>query len=277
MSHITETGRQRIAEIAGRYGLSQGAVEEMARAVARGGGTMAQFSIPELGGAGQWMAGGMTMVGDMFNTGLQATVVNLCGELSNAMMQEQFFAAPATGPGASSWWPAELGQPASVGGQNEVRYAYFPGARRIAFDTGRGPVILLDTLDHQIGGFSQQQSGIGGDPFAGVTFSSQYGQFAVSSLPRVGEPGAQAQPEPIVEPVVESVQESVAEPAPVADPAPAPVATPEAAPAPPAPSAGRADAGDILNLIERLAALRDAGALSEEEFSAKKTELLARL
>jgi predicted Zn-dependent peptidase len=34
---------------------------------------------------------------------------------------------------------------------------------------------------------------------------------------------------------------------------------------------------DILGTIERLAKLRDAGALTEEEFSAKKSELLSRL
>ena len=35
--------------------------------------------------------GGMTMVGDMFNNGLQATVSNLCGELSNAQANAAFF------------------------------------------------------------------------------------------------------------------------------------------------------------------------------------------
>ena len=61
MSDLTESGRQTVAEIAGRYGLSQQAVEQMARAVSAGGGSMAQFNIQELGGNGQWMAGGMTM------------------------------------------------------------------------------------------------------------------------------------------------------------------------------------------------------------------------
>jgi hypothetical protein len=36
-------------------------------AVSAGGGTLAQFDHAELGGSGQWMSGGMTMVGDMFN------------------------------------------------------------------------------------------------------------------------------------------------------------------------------------------------------------------
>jgi hypothetical protein len=35
--------------------------------------------------------------------------------------------------------------------------------------------------------------------------------------------------------------------------------------------------GDVFSSIERLAGLRDKGFISEEEFSAKKTELLKRL
>ncbi len=265
MTDLTESGRQLIADIAARYGLSQDAVEQMARAVSNGGGTMAQFNIPELGGGGQWMAGGMTMVGDMFNHGLKATVDGLCAELSNGMANAPFFKQPQTIAGAA-WWPADLGQPSSVGGQNQFRYAYFPQACRVALDPGNGaPVVLLDTLDHQIGGFSQQQSGYG-DPFGGVSFSSQYGQFALSSLPRIGAPAPE--PQPIPQPVQPEIQQ----------PAPAPVQPVAEAPAPaaqPAPAPAATD--DILGTIEKLAALRDAGALTEEEFSTKKMELLARL
>ena len=48
-------------------------------------GTMAQFDHRELGGAGQWMPSGMTMVGDMFNQGLKAKVDGLCSELSQIL------------------------------------------------------------------------------------------------------------------------------------------------------------------------------------------------
>jgi hypothetical protein len=44
------------------------------QAVVNGNGTMAQLGNWELGGNGQWMQGGMTMVGDMFNYGLKAKV-----------------------------------------------------------------------------------------------------------------------------------------------------------------------------------------------------------
>lgn len=275
MSDLTDYGRQMIAEIAGRYGLSQNAVEQMARAVAAGGGSMAQFNIQELGGNGQWMAGGMTMVGDMFNYGLQGTVSNLCGELSNAMANGSFFKRPQTLSG-SAWWPEELGQPSSVGGQNQTRYAYFPQACRIAFDPGNGqPVILLDTQNHQIGGFSQQQSGPG-DPFVGITFSSQFGQFALSSLPRVkasveDAAAPEAGPEPAVEAVF--VEEPPA-PQPV-EVQPAPVAPLQPQPSASAPST--ASAMDILAIIERLAALRDSGALTDDDYNQKKSELLGRL
>ena len=281
MSGITEAGRRAISEIALRYGLSEAAVEAMARAVANGGGGMAQFNIPELGGSGQWMSGGMTMVGDMFDHGLQARVSNLCGELSGAMSREIFFQAPPSpggGPGGGSggganWWPPELGSPAAAGGQNQIRYAYFPAASRVAFDLGDGSaVILFDSGDHQIGGFSQQQSGVGGDPFAGITFSSQFGQYALSSLPRAGG-GAEQTPPALPAP------DPAAPPEPASEPAPAPIAEAPAPAAPqtPAPAAISQDPREILATIERLAALRDAGALTEEEFTAKKAELLARI
>lgn len=255
MSNLIANGRTVIAELSRRYGLSQDAVEHMARAVSNGGGTMAQFNVPELGGSGQWMSGGMTMVGDMFNSGLQNMVSNLCGELSNAMASTLFFEQPSRAMGGSVW-PEWLGQPASSGGQNQSRYAYFPQARRLAFDHGDGrEIVLLDTGDHQIGGFSQQQSGYG-DPFGGISVSSQFGQFALSSFP-IARADAAAEPE-VFEPM---------QPAETFQPVPEPVINV-------APSMG---GEDILGTIGRLAQLRDVGALSEDEFASKKAELLGRL
>ena len=75
---LTDQGRQKIDELARRYGVSTDAVMTMLQAVVNGNGSMAQFSHPELGGGGQWMRGGMTMVGDMFNYGLKAKVDGLC-------------------------------------------------------------------------------------------------------------------------------------------------------------------------------------------------------
>lgn len=234
----------------------------MARAVARGGGTMAQFNVPELGGAGQWMAGGMTMVGDMFNAGLQGAVVSLCAELADGMSREPFFKAPISSS-ASAWWPKEFGAPSSVGGQNQMRYAYFPTARRVVVDRGDGgSFVVLDTLDHAIGGFSQQQGGAG-DPFHGVSFSSQHGQFSLAALPRVGEPAPAA-------PSDDTCAEPTASP-PVAAVLSRDQAAPHEQPPPQAPTS------DVLETLERLAKLRDNGVVTEEEFAEKKAELLKRL
>ena len=123
---LTPTGEAAVAELAERYRVSEGAVRALLDAVVRGGGAMAQFSHPDLGGSGQWMRGGMTMVCDMFNSGLQSTVSGICSELSAQLAggatlvsrPEQPAAGPGHGgPGSSgvggfggssgfSWWPA---------------------------------------------------------------------------------------------------------------------------------------------------------------------------
>jgi len=56
-----------IDEIAKRHGFSRAAAGEALRGVVAGRGTMAQFDHRELGGAGQWMRGGMIMLADMAN------------------------------------------------------------------------------------------------------------------------------------------------------------------------------------------------------------------
>ncbi len=78
-----------------------------------------------------------------------------------------------------NWWPAELGSPSATGSQNNVKYAYFANSHRLAVNTG-GECWVYDTLDHQIGGFSQQQGG-----GSSITFTSQYGTLNLSTLPVV--------------------------------------------------------------------------------------------
>jgi hypothetical protein len=153
------------------------------------------------------------------------------------------FVPPPAGS-SGHWWPADLGRPTSTGTQNDVRYAYFAQTRRLAIEVN-GRVTVYDTLDHQISGFSQQQSSGGS-----LTFSSQHGLVDVASLPVLSVDGV---------------------------PRHAAVATPTPSPAPQtvgAPSVGQAD---VFATIEKLAELRDKGILSEEEFATKKAELLARL
>lgn len=252
MQSLTPQGQQIVQELAQRYGCSTDAVLCLLNAVAQGNGTMAQFNHPELGGGGQWMQGGMTMVGDMFNYGLKSKVDGLCSELSRSLANQPMWAPPpppdpsAQGAGlfvanSGNWWPGELGFPGSSGAQNNIRYAIFPATRRLAIDLG-GQVTVYDTLDHQIGGVSQQQG-----PGASLSFTSQYGLVRLEDLPVVsgGYP---------------------------------PPAVPQASFEPPPFQAQPADSGgDVFGAIERLADLRQRGILTEEEFAAKKAELLSRL
>jgi hypothetical protein len=230
--------------------------------VINGGGSMAQFYHPDLGGNGQWMRGGMTMVGDMFNYGLQGTVSGICNELSNftannlaylpppppAAGQSQFQGSGFGGFNSYNWWPGDLGSPSSSGGQNDSRYAYFPQARRLAVQNG-GQVTVYDTLDHNIGGVQQQQGG----PYGSQSFTSQFGTFTVDSLPVVS--GGAQRPNDVA-------------PAPSAPFTPAFSGSSNTAPEP---------SGDVIAMLERLGSLRDKGILSEQEFQSKKAELLARL
>lgn len=281
MQLLSPAGQQAVSDLAYRYNLSAGAIEHMLIAVNNGSGSMAQFNCPELGGGGQWMRGGMIMVGDMFNYGLKATVDNLCNELSQLLATTQVFPVlPAGTPGSNQWWPGDLGAPFSSGGQNNTRYAVFAG--RLAVEVN-GCVTVYNTLDHQIGGVSQQQ---GGDN--SLTFSSQYGTMVVSSLPVVSGGGqvepantnfAQAQeavavPEPDV-PFVEP-QASLPEQNGSAEPSQRQAASEETVAASSAPEAVQTGK-QLLSLIEKLAQLHSAGVLSDDEFAIKKQELLARL
>jgi len=147
---VTPEAENAIGDIAQRQGLSREAVLAMLLALRAGGGTMAQFSIPELGGSGQWMRGGMTMVGNMFDNALKARVDALCNELSQLLTTTTVFPPAAAGSqlrfSANNWWPADLGVPSSVGGQNDVRYAFFPSTRRLAIQFN-GVTKVFDDLE----------------------------------------------------------------------------------------------------------------------------------
>ncbi len=230
--------------------------------------------------------------------------------------------------GATSWWPADLGQPASTGAQNDMRYAHFPQAQRLAISVG-GAVTVYDTGTHQIGGFGQQQ---GGDQ--SLTFTSQFGTVRVADLPVVspgmgpgmgsetgsgtangdtaasssqGNSSPQAVEPPSAQlqaPLQTAANSNEAAPGDQgADPATGWQAQGNVAPAagtdvsnqtdaanpaaggppqapttqPHAPASQTAHAQDIIATIEQLAALKEKGVLTEDEFNTKKTELLSRL
>jgi len=279
MRELTPEGQQQVKELAQRYGVSIDAVMTLLRALVHGQGTMAQFEHRELGGRGQWMPGGMVMVGDMFNHALKTVVDGLCTELSRLLTPDPGQAQPAHSqmhgqgvqrqqqgglsrpdsspmpastslfvPGAAGsaeeWWPADLGVPAASGAQNTMRYAYFPAKRRLAVAV-HGKVIVYDTLDHQVSGVSQQQ-GVG----SSFTFTSQHGVVALHTLPVI----ASGRPE-----------------AGIAG------STSRASASPPVSDAVSAQATDIFAVLERLAELQQKGILSEEEFTTKKAELLGRI
>jgi hypothetical protein len=287
MQQLTQAGQDLVSRLSQRYGFSPDAVTHMLFAVLNGNGSMAQFNHPEFAGSGQWMRGGMIMLGDMFNNSLKGSVDGLCSEISDTLAREpgllqsgsfqsqsqggssnQRQTSGGAGSGGSSlfapdpdsqWWPQELGSPNATGSQNNARYAYFASNRRLAVDTN-SQVWVYDTLDHQIGGFSQQQ-GSGGN----VTFSSQYGTVNLSSLPVISING-----------------QPVAAPAANNPPAPQPANQNTYPPAgnqggqgnQPANSANEAD---VLSALERLGGLFDKGILTSEEFANKKAELLQRL
>ena len=256
MQKLTIEGQNIVNELSNRYNLSQDAVIYMIGAVNNGGGSMAQFNCPELGGGGQWMRGGMTMVGDMFNYGLKNTVDNLCNEISNALAYTIIFPiAPKGTRQSNQWWPVELGNPFSSGAQNNTRYAIFQN--RLAVDVN-GQVTVYNTLDNNISGISQQQGGNDS-----LTFSSQYGTILVSTLPIISEFGEKHIPnnqalnnfiQPVFEPIVEQVAANNS-----------------------TNSALNESSKTIIELIEQLSTLQTAGILTQEEFSTKKAELLARL
>ena len=283
MARWTEQGEKLVNDVANRYGASYEAVSLMLDSILRGNGTMAQFNIYELGGCGQWMRGGMTMVGDMFNYQLKSKVDGICGDLSSAIADQnlQVVSPPPpqkTGSGSAGqgagiwgqWWPSELGAPNTSGSQNQYRYAYFAGLRRLAISDGQS-VNIYDTLDHNIGGVSQQQGGV-----AGVGFTSQYGNVDLRTLPLLtgNNMGAPLQTSiPVQEPIHGSVPVPLEMPVPLDIPAPVFQET-----QPSGSHSGVAFSNDdVFSTIERLAKLRDAGALTEDEFAAKKTELLARI
>lgn len=272
MRQLSPAGLQAVSALARRHGFGDDATVSMLDAIVNGNGSMAQFNHPDFGGAGQWMRGGLIMISDMFNNQLKGRIDGLCHDLAGLVAdqpdlirtgsfqsQSQGGYTPATSqqpsyggsqqqdsngpvgpvslfvppPAGSSgdWWPGDIGWPSSTGAQNNVRYAYFREARRLAIDVN-GAVMVYDTLDHQIGGFSQQQS-LGGS----LSFSSQYGLVNVASLPVISSNG---------------VPQRLAPPAESRD-------------------------GDIFATLEKLAALRDKGIVTEDEFAAKKAELLSRL
>ena len=292
MRQLSPAGQQVINDIAQRNGFSIDATLSMLDSVINGNGSQAQFNHPEFSGSGQWMRGGMIMLSDMFDNYLKGRVDSLCSDLSNLVASQpdlvrsgsfqsqsqgsgynngqaqtsyggggpqqgngNFAQASLFVPGTTNdWWPTDLRFPNSTGAQNGVRYAYFAQARRLAIEVN-GRVTVYDTLDHQIGGFGQQQSHGGS-----LSFNSQYGLIDVASLPVISVDGVW----PNAVPSAPAFDEPVNPPASINN----------------GNGYSNAPSGnqpDVFATIERLADLRSKGVISDDEFANKKAELLGRI
>ena len=240
MQNLTPEARARLDAIAARHGVSPDAALALLRAIDVGQGVMAQFNHPELGGMGQWLRTGMVMVGDMFDNGLKRRVGELSSDLA-ALLNERVAAITEAKPGQAP--------PQSDGGwwPAELGAATSSGAQdgmRYAYFPAsnrlavqRGDQLSLYDTETYQIFGVSQQQGSG----TSLVFSSDRGEVRLMDLPLVGA---------------------------------AANASSQTAPPPPA---STQPASDPLSLIERLAELRAKGVLTEEEFVAKKAELLGRL
>ena len=82
--------------------------------------------------------------------------------------------------GTEPWWPKDLGEPATSGAQNGMKYAVFPDKRRLLIERD-GAVSTYDSGDHRIGGVSQADGSS-----QTLTFSSQDGAVDLDSLKKLG-------------------------------------------------------------------------------------------
>lgn len=242
------------AALADRFGFSVDAVRHLHHAVEQGGGDMAMFDHPEFAGPGQWMRGGLIMITDANNHALKSRVDALCNALSEQLRRDNAASAGRhrrIDPDARAWdtgprvrdhgWPAELGQPSATGTQNDLAYAYFDAARRLAIREN-GQLAVYDTGEHRISGVAQSQQGAA----SRVVFTSQLGDVPLDRLARV---------------------DGVAHDAPADG----------SAATEPSPPAAHGDSTGILDAIERLGELHRKGLLTDSEFASKKQELLGRL
>jgi len=181
---MTETDFELVDRMAKRHSVSPAAVQAVLVALRRGGGQMAQFSHADFGGMSQWSPG-MSMVGDMFNAQLKSKLDSLCTDIaahlysSGAERSASDHVSDRSQVGSSDWWPPGLGQPSAVGGQNDLRYAVFPEARRLVIDD-HGAILTYDTAGHHIFGAAQAQ-----DIDRTLSFTSQNGLVKVTDLTKV--------------------------------------------------------------------------------------------
>jgi hypothetical protein len=185
---MAETDGELVDRLAKRHSVSSAAVQVVMKALRNGGGRMAQFSHADFGGMSQWSPG-MSMVGDMFNTQLKSKLDALCTDIAAHLDALENAGGSVRTPSdrvsyrsrekPGEWWPSELGRPAAVGAQNELRYAVFPETRRLVLDD-HGKISIYNTGDHRIFGVAQAQSSD-----QTLSFTSQDGLVRVTDLRKV--------------------------------------------------------------------------------------------
>ena len=87
MRQLSPTGRQTINYLAQQHGFSPAAVSSMLESLISAT-EYGRVQSPRIGGSGQWMKGGMTMVSDMFNDHLKDQINQLCSDLSRLVANE---------------------------------------------------------------------------------------------------------------------------------------------------------------------------------------------
>lgn len=180
---MSDLGEKR-RNLALKYGVTMTAIEALEAAIRAGRGKQARWNIDELGGVGHWQPG-MTEI-SIPDPEMRKRINALASELAKAIAEESIDKAAdelggvmdkimskvenpfteqrieqliAEHDDLPDWWPAPLGdKPFLRGIVGGARYAYFPGANRLAIRRG-DTVILYDTTGHLISGFHARSEG----------------------------------------------------------------------------------------------------------------------
>lgn len=155
------------------------------------------------------------------------------------------------------WWPEQLGMPAASGAQNGVHYAVFPEQRRLALLQGER-CRLFALGDQRVLGLGAQGSG------GALMLLTAEGEQPLASLEELD---ATAQP------TSSQITDAAASP----DAGTVGAGTGGAGTGGSGTGGSGSSGDDPYEALERLGALKAKGILTEEEFSSKKAELLARL
>ena len=287
MRNLTPAGQQLIEEAAQRHGFSTDAVMSMLESVIRGNGSMAQSRTPNLVAPANGCFGGMTMVSDMFNNYLKGRVDGLCSELSRLiasqpdMIRSGSFQSQSQGIQRQDGGGLQHQQSAGYGGSNQQQTAAGPVGHREPVCSGRPrhlwrlvarrslgsptvPVLrTTSAMPSSHGPAPGHRSEWQGDGIRHARSPDQ--RVLAAAIPRriphlcePARPGCRRHP-----PGCLGRWGSAAGVA-----ARAGGARQHSSPSREA---------DVFATIEKLAQLHAKGILSEEEFSAKKAELLSRL